>query len=113
MQPIGRPMAEGRIRFLTSAQGGRKSGPPAGPQYAANIRFGTVDGSTRSELYSIFIQRTGVEPDGTWYCLIDFVARKEIARWLTERSDFTVYEGPERPVATGVITVIYPSISRD
>ncbi|WP_152627196.1 hypothetical protein [Streptacidiphilus melanogenes] len=51
-------MAE--IRWLPESQGGRDSGPPTAPVYAATATF---PGSSAA-LHSILVQHTGFLPDG-------------------------------------------------
>lgn len=105
---IDDPLATAWLRWLTPEQGGRRTGPPAGPVYLATcvreadaMRADARTVTAAEELLSIVIERVGQAGADEWTCRIDFLARRLAGPVLAGRS-LVVTEGP-RVVARGHI----------
>lgn len=94
-------MASALVTWRTAAEGGRASGPPTAPVYAANCAFPlggereTVpDWPATAEKFSILIQKVG-EPSDGWLCDLDFFAPDLVMPYLVPGALMLVMEGPK------------------
>jgi hypothetical protein len=99
---IESPAAIAYITWLAAEDGGRRTGPPTVPVYAANCSFPlggeaeTLPGwPVSAEKFSVFIQKVDDGPDGAWICKIDFIAPGLVAAYLSRDADMLVMEGPK------------------
>lgn len=107
---IESPAAIARVTWLTAEQGGRRSGPPTAPVYAANCAF-PLGGENEvvpgwpgtAEKFSVLLQKQDVIADGSWVCKVDFLARHLVAPHLRTSAEMLVMEGP-KVVAHAIIT---------
>jgi hypothetical protein len=102
IENLDTPAALALVRWLTPEQGGRASGPPTVPVYAANCSFPlggeaeTVPGwPATAEKFSLLLQKIEVAEGGAWLCKIDFLARDLVVDHLVPRSPMLVMEGPK------------------
>jgi len=102
IENIDTPAATALVTWLTPEQGGRRSGPPTAPVYAANCSFPlggeaeTVPGwPATAEKFSLLLQKLDVTDTGAWLCKIDFLARDLVAGYLVPASSMLVMEGPK------------------
>lgn len=107
------PAATALVTWLTREQGGRVSGPPTGPVYAANCTFPlggeaeTVPGwPANAEIFSLLLQKVESVDSGAWLCKIDFFARDLVAGYLAPGADMLVMEGP-KVVGTATIEDVF------
>ncbi len=103
------PIATALVRWRLAADGGRTSGPPPGPQYAASAVFVlgddhevTPDWPAGAEHFSVGMNLGAAESDGRQWAEIDFLARDLVADYVRPGIGFLVMEGP-RPVADAEI----------
>jgi hypothetical protein len=96
------PAATALVVWFTPEQGGRLSGPPTAPVYAANCSFPlggeseTVPGwPATAEKFSLLLQKVEITDDGAWLCKIDFMARDLVADYLAPAAPMLVMEGPK------------------
>lgn len=101
IRAIDEPMAFAEVVWLTAEEGGRKSGPPTAPVYAATCVFPLGDDATvvpgwpaTGDALSILLQQVGLEPDGTAICKVDFLARDLARPFLHRGAQVLVMEGP-------------------
>jgi hypothetical protein len=112
------PAAWAEVRWLSSAAGGRRSGPPTAPVYAANCAF-PLGGEAElvpgwpatAEKYSLLLQKLAERDDGTWSCALDFLARDLVAAAISCGGEILVMEGP-KVVARGVVIEIDEQVLR-
>lgn len=99
---IATPVAIVVVSWLGAEQGGRRSGPPTAPVYAANCTF-PLGGEEElipgwpatAQLYSLLLQKREEFADGTWLCSVDFFARDLVAPYLKRGASMYVMEGPK------------------
>ncbi len=112
IEEITEPVANAVVTWVTPEMGGRSSGPPSGPVYAATSVF--VHGGDAevqpgwpvgADQLSILLQATDTLPGGAWLCKIDFLARDLARPFIHPGAVLLVMEGP-RVVATAVITAV-------
>jgi hypothetical protein len=110
IEKIENPVATAYVTWLPASAGGRTSGPPTSPVYAANCTFPlggereTVPGwPATAEKFSVFIQKIGDGPGGAWQCNLDFIAPDLVATHLAPGALMLVMEGPK---VVGEATVI-------
>jgi len=107
---IAEPLAMGTVSWLSHAQGGRSSGPPTAPVYAANCTF-PLGGEEElipgwpatAEEFSALLQRTGENADGTWECRIGFLAPDLVSEYLRPGAIMLIMEGPTKVVGQAII----------
>ena len=114
IKDITSPLAQAVVCWVTPDMGGRRSGPPAAPVYAATTvpvpedddgpQPGWPIGENQT---SILIQRTATLPGGAWLCKIDFLARDIAELFVRPGAAMLVMEGP-KVVATAVVTTVQP-----
>jgi hypothetical protein len=98
------PLAVAEIRWLPESQGGRASGPPSAPVYAATATFA---GSGAAPL-SILVQHLSTQPDGTTLANIGFLVPDLAKPHLHVGTELKITEGP-RVVAHAVIRELLPA----
>ena len=101
IENIQNPVARASVTWLPASAGGRSSGPPTAPVYAANCTFPlggereTVPGwPATAEKFSVFIQRIGDGAGGAWFCNLDFMSPDLVATYLSPGAPMLVMEGP-------------------
>ena len=113
------PAASALVTWLTASEGGRASGAPTAPVYAANCTFplggerDTVPGwPATAEKFSVLIQRVGDGPNGAWLCNVDFFAMDLVTAYLTPGARMLVMEGP-KVVGNATIYEVFDTIPTD
>ncbi|MGD1225806.1 hypothetical protein AB9Q10_46170 [Streptomyces krungchingensis] len=98
------PLAVAVVRWLPESQGGRHSGPPTAPVYAATTAFGNASTCAQSgaELLSILVQRIDTLPDGSDLANIGFLVPDLARAHLRIGTEILITEGPN-VVARAVI----------
>lgn len=99
---IKRPVATANIRWLTASEGGRTSGPPTAPVYAATAAFclggeaETVPGWPASaDQLSILVQSLGSREEGAEVSLIGFLFPDLARPHLHPGAEILILEGPK------------------
>lgn len=112
IEKIENPIAYAIAAWVSPDMGGRRSGPPSGPVYAATSVFvQNEDSQVHPEWplgvdqMSILIEQSGVLPGGAWQCKIDFLARDLAEPFIHPGAAMLIMEGP-KVVATAVITSV-------
>lgn len=119
LENIDTPVATARVTWLAPEEGGRRSGPPAAPVYAANCTF-PLGGEAATiprwpatvEKFSLLLQKVGEQPDSTWLCNIDFFAPGLVASYLVAGAPMLVMEGP-KVVGRALITEVFDDVLHD
>ena len=110
IEDIKEPLAHAVVTWVPPERGGRGSGPPGAPVYAATSVF--VDGGDAevqpswpvgADQLSILVQMMETLPGGAWLCKIDFLARDLAALLVHPGVVLLIMEGP-KVVATAVVT---------
>jgi hypothetical protein len=117
IESIESPVASAVVRWRSPEVGGRKSGPPSAPVYAANCSFPDALPENSAEsgvgsIYSIFIQKVHDLPDGQWLCNLDFIAKALVAKYLLPGSPMLVMEGPVDVVGDAVVVEVFSDRER-
>lgn len=109
---IKEPLAQAVVTWVAPEMGGRRSGPPSGPVYAATSVFMhegdaevQADWPLGADQLSILVQMTETLPGGAWLCKIDFLARDLAAPLVRPGVVLLIMEGP-KVVATAVVAVV-------
>lgn len=104
-------MAIALVRWRSAAEGGRYTGPPAGPRYAATAVFVKGDDEqvvpnwpAGGEHFSVLLTYTGPAEGGEVSAEIDFLARDQVADLLIEGATFFIMEGPHAVAEARVIS---------
>src|SRR5438046_4148296 len=95
------PLATAEVRWVATADGGRRSGPPTVPVYAATAVF-RLGGDAEvvpgwpgaAEHLSILVQRVGVSPEGADVSKIGFLAPDLARPHLRVGAELLIMEGP-------------------
>ncbi|SDM67647.1 hypothetical protein SAMN04489726_2854 [Allokutzneria albata] len=96
-----RCLARALVRWKSAEEGGRVSGPPTAPVYAATAVF--VEGGQRTaDHLSILLQDLGGLEDGR-LCAVDFLVRELAAPHLVVGGELLVMEGPKVVATARVI----------
>lgn len=110
LESFEHPVATAQVRWVTPALGGRRSGPPSSPVYAATCAFPlggeheTVPGwPATAQMLSLLLQQVDEFSDGTWFCAADFLAPDLAVDRLRIGAPMLVMEGP-KVIAHAVIT---------
>lgn len=111
IERIDEPMARAEVSWLTVEQGGRRTGRPTAPVYAATCVFPLGDDASvhpgwpaAGDALSILLEEA---EDGPTVYKVDFLA-KDLARpFLHPGAEFLVMEGP-RVVGRGTVTDVEP-----
>ncbi|MFC1402190.1 MULTISPECIES: hypothetical protein [Streptacidiphilus] len=98
MTELKGPMAVAEIRWLPESQGGRSSGPPTAPVYAATATFPGSD----APLLSILVEHIDPQPHGLALANIGFLAPELARPHLHVGAELLITEGP-RIVAHAII----------
>lgn len=103
--------AIGLVRWRQASEGGRRSGPPPGPEYFATAIFFSADNAEASgEHFSVAITLDKPQPDGRVPARFRFFAPDLIGSQLASGAMFYVMEGP-RVVGVAEITNLIESVS--
>lgn len=113
---IDEPMAEAVVTWRGAAEGGRRSGPPTAPVYAATavfpqgedeeLRPGRPGRPATAEQVSVLLEKTDRErEDGSPVYLVDFPVRELAAPHLRAGAQMLVMEGP-KVVASARVTEV-------
>jgi len=113
IENIDHPAAIVSLRWLSGVEGGRRSGPPEAPVYAATCIF-PLGGETETmpgwpataPQISILVQRLGTEPALLELAKVAFLVPDLAKPHLSVDAKILVMEGP-RPVAHGVIQEVF------
>ncbi len=110
IEDINEPLAHAVVAWIAPEMGGRSSGPPSSPVYAATsvfVRGGDAEVQPGwplgADQLSILLQLTDTLPGGAWLCKIDFLARDLASPLVRPGVVLLIMEGP-KVVATAVIT---------
>ncbi|MFD5430180.1 hypothetical protein [Streptomyces sp. NPDC127084] len=98
------PLAVAEIRWLPESEGGRASGPPSAPVYAATVTFP----SSGAALLSILVQYICTQPDGTTLANIGFLVPDLARPHLRVGAELQITEGPT-VVAHAVVRELLPA----
>ncbi|KOU19812.1 MULTISPECIES: hypothetical protein [Streptomyces] len=113
MKKIEDPAAEAVVSWRSAEEGGRRSGPPTAPVYAATAVF--VRGEDQelrpgrppsANHLSVLLEETPVREDGSRVCKVDFLVRDLATPHLVPGGEILVMEGP-RVVASALITAVH------
>lgn len=111
---VSDPVGQAVVRWRSTAQGGRHSGPPSGPVYTPTAVF-VLGGeeevqpgwpASADPYVSVIVELIRLFEDGSWLCKIDFLARDIAAPYVHAGGRFLLMEGA-RPVADGEFTEVY------
>jgi len=102
-------MAVAMVTWLSADDGGRQSGPPSAPVYAATCVF-PLGGESEvqpgwpgtADQLSVLLQETEAGSDGSRVCKVDFIARDAVRPFLHPGANMLILEGP-KIVATAVV----------
>jgi len=104
--PHLRPLARSRLAWLSPEQGGRRSGIPPGPDYAATMRLAEPAEPTPD--LSVIVRYLDAPPGVAgqeFDAHLCFLAPEHAAAVLAVGTRIEVCEGP-RAVAAGVVTAL-------
>jgi hypothetical protein len=106
---IEQPMAIAALSWLGAQEGGRRSGPPTAPVYAATCVFPLGDDAevlpgwpAAGDALSILLEAVEITADGRGTYKVDFLARDLARPLLYPGATVLIMEGPS-VVARGVI----------
>src|ERR1700743_1087483 len=110
IEEIKEPLAHAVVTWVAPEMGGRRSGPPSAPVYAATsvfVRGGDAEVQpgwpAGADQLSILVQRAETLPGGAWRCEIDFLARDLAAPLARPGAVLLIMEGP-KVAAPAVVT---------
>lgn len=113
IEHIERPAANVTVVWLPASEGGRASGPPTVPVYAANCAFPLGNDvevmpgwPATAEKFSLLLQKIDERPDGIWFCNVGFLAPDLVAPYLSPGASMLVMEGP-KVVGTATIHEVF------
>jgi hypothetical protein len=91
------------IEWISPEDGGRRSGAPIGPEYAAPAKFLAHADTWHLEAWDLLVYRVEFG-GGSNKWLADVQFRVDVAphNWLIPQASFELYEGNRR-VATGIV----------
>ena len=91
------------IEWLPAEQGGRRTGPPAGPQYAAPARFLAHSDMWLVADWDLVLEKIDyLGGTDKWLANVHFRVAEAPHQWLEDGAKFELYEG-KRCVAQGQI----------
>jgi hypothetical protein len=91
------------IEWMSAEQGGRSSGPPIGPDYAAPAKFLAHADAWILEAWDLLVHQVEcVGGSDKWLADVQFRVNEAPHEWIVPNAEFELYEGKRR-VATGVI----------
>jgi hypothetical protein len=105
------PLAVVALRWVPESDGGRVSGPPTAPVYAATAAFcpdATTHVGPDADLMSVLLQRTASLPDGTETANISFLAPALAEPLLTVGAPLLITEGPRVVAHATVQELLHP-----
>jgi hypothetical protein len=115
IEEIKDPVASVSIRWVSADQGGRRSGPPTAPVYAATAVFALGDDASvrpgwpaTADQISILVQRQGELSDGSDGAVIDFLAPELAQPFMHRGAGLVIMEGP-KVVAHATVTEVLKS----
>jgi hypothetical protein len=101
IQTITDPVAFAEVSWLTAEEGGRKSGPPTAPVYAATCVFPLGHDAevqpgwpAAGDALSILLEAVNTAADGSGTYKVDFLARDLARPYLHRGTEVLVMEGP-------------------
>jgi hypothetical protein len=113
MARIADPLAEAVVTWKTAEQGGRRSGPPTAPVYAATAVFMRGDDRevqpgwpAAADQLSILLEQTAVREGDVREYKVDFLVRELAIPQLAPGVEILVLEGP-RVVASARVTAVH------
>jgi hypothetical protein len=106
MRKVDDPVALVTVEWVSPEMGGRVSGPPTAPVYAATCQF-LLATDYLSETLSVLLEPvTAVEQKPfVSRCKLDFLARELGLPYVTIGAILYIFEGPKR-VATAEVTEV-------
>jgi hypothetical protein len=106
---IEEPVAVVLVRWRTSDEGGRQSGPPTASVYAATAVFCQEgddevqpDWPASADQSSVLLEKFAELEDGNWRCKLGFLVPELVAEHIILGAALLIMEGP-RVVATAEI----------
>ena len=91
------------IDWLSAEQGGRRSGPPFGPDYAAPAKFLAHADMWLVQDFDLLVHKVEcIGGPSKWLADVRFRIDEAPNEWMTPQADFELYEG-KRCVARGRI----------
>jgi hypothetical protein len=112
IEDIADPVAQAVVTWVTAEMGGRASGPPVGPVYAAtSVVVHGADAEVlpgwpaTADQLSILLQEVESLPSGARICKVDFLARDLAGPFVRPGAILLIMEGP-KVVATAVISEV-------
>lgn len=91
------------IEWISPEEGGRRSGAPSGPDYAAPAKFLAHADDWLLDAWDLLVHKVEfVEEPNKWLADVQFRVDGAPYQWLTPAARFELYEGKRR-VATGII----------
>lgn len=111
---IERPVAHAVISWRPADQGGRRSGPPTAPVYAATAVFplgGEMETQTdwlaTGDMFSVLLEEVQGSPESAREYKVEFLARDLVRRFLHPGAEMLITEGP-KIVASAIIRDVLP-----
>jgi len=113
IEKIEQPLAYALVSWLLPEEGGRSSGPPTAPVYAATCVF-PLGGETEvqsdwpasTDQLSVLLQEVEEFPDRVRLYKIDFLVRDLARPFLHPGADMLVMEGPKVVAKAAVLSVV-------
>jgi hypothetical protein len=91
------------IEWISPEEGGRRSGPPVGPDYAAPAKFLAYSDTWSLEAWDLVVHKVEcLGGPNKWLADVLFRVNEAPHVWLIPKAVFELYEG-KRCVATGII----------
>jgi len=110
VRSLDEPVAIAKVTWRSAEDGGRRSGPPPGPFFAATAVFVhggdaevVPDWPAEGEHFSVMLDYVGDLVNQEVEAKVDFIARDLVADHVRKGARFLVMEG-RRAVAEAVIT---------
>jgi hypothetical protein len=92
------------INWISPEEGGRRSGPPIGPDYAAPAKFMEHADAWLTEAWDLLVHQVEcLDGSNKWLADVQFRVDEAPHAWLISEALFDLYEG-KRCVARGTIT---------
>jgi hypothetical protein len=93
------------IRWATAEEGGRRTGPPPGPQYSAPAKFVAHAALWHVDAFDLIVELVrSIGDQYHWIADVHFRVEEAPHEWLVDGAEFELYEG-KRCVARGRIGV--------
>lgn len=114
---IEQPLARAAVTWRPVADGGRQSGPPTAPVYAATAIFplGGEDETqpgwpATADKISVLLEKTQMSHGGTAIYKVDFLFRELAIPFLKPGAEMLITEGP-KVVASAVIRDVHTRVA--